>query len=102
MVTIPATSMLVVRHAAMRHFWRLSSGSVDLDHVRVLLALDDGDCKRGAIMSGALDWVRFAHAARGSDPIQPASRLNVPVRPLQTWTAEGTMFSLIGVRSIWS
>jgi hypothetical protein len=31
MVAIPATSMLVIRLDAMHHFWRQSSGSVDLD-----------------------------------------------------------------------
>jgi hypothetical protein len=33
-VAIAATSMLEIR-LAMRHFWRLSSGGVDLDHARV-------------------------------------------------------------------
>jgi hypothetical protein len=44
-VAIPATSMLVIRLDAMRHFWWQSGGSIDLDHVRRPVA----PCDRPAV-----------------------------------------------------
>jgi len=38
-IAIATTSMMESRLDAMRHFWRQSSGSVDLDHVRRPVAI---------------------------------------------------------------
>jgi hypothetical protein len=43
MVAIPATSMLEIRLDAMHHFWRQSSGSIDLDHAAAFSGAGSGD-----------------------------------------------------------